>query len=382
MHRRRETSPGRESKGGDGQWEKIEQNFLLRQSIERAVHRIKEGERATPFDYFFVNTRRCGVYSQSCPFVRLSSLYENSRQTFRLECEQICENEKDPLNKEYLSAAMAVVENLNSPPKSSLNNPEVLEEIRSMMEKKSFEELSKMYPFAMRKISAPDADHDYWETLVGELKFNMGRKRLLEAHEMLLKRRFEEDENIIEASSFIRKKSDDLSVTFDNATKEEILLMEDPSGRAIELYRYYSGKGLHTNQEEFNEEILETVKAPGLVKPRYYGVVFKRIEWTKYNQAHFSSDNPPPLRAQGFSFKIFYPSRTDPHQIPSYKTENDPNDEDFQILRISGVAPYADLVFRIPANPWELSHRQGFKCAFEDDTLSLAFRFKRQFYRR
>lgn len=41
-----------------------------------------------------------------------------------------------------------------------------------------------------------------------------------------------------------------------------------------------------------------------------------------------------------------------------------------------------DLTFRILNKEWEYSHKKGFKCVFDRDTLYLYFNFKRQRYRR
>ncbi len=44
--------------------------------------------------------------------------------------------------------------------------------------------------------------------------------------------------------------------------------------------------------------------------------------------------------------------------------------------------PLQDLTFRILNREWEYSHKKGFKCVFDRDTLYLYFNFKRQRYRR
>ena len=41
-----------------------------------------------------------------------------------------------------------------------------------------------------------------------------------------------------------------------------------------------------------------------------------------------------------------------------------------------------DLTFRILNREWEYSHKKGYKCVFDRDTLYLYFNFKRQRYRR
>jgi len=116
-------------------------------------------------------------------------------------------------------------------------------------------------------------------------------------------------------------------------------------------------------------------------KPRYFNRVHTGFDWNKYNQTHYDIDNPPPKIVQGYRFNIFYPDLLDETQTPTFKVM-ECEDPDFAILRFKGGAPYEDIAFKIVNREWEINHKHGYKCQFQNGVLQLWFFFKRYRYRR
>jgi len=118
-------------------------------------------------------------------------------------------------------------------------------------------------------------------------------------------------------------------------------------------------------------------------KPRFINKVRTGYDWTKYNQAHYDKDNPPPRVVQGYRFNIFYPDLIDPSKTPTYRLEPDPDgNPDMCIIRFMAGPPYEDIAFKIVKKKWNTSRKHGFKCVFHKGVLTLAFNFMRVFYRR
>jgi len=119
-------------------------------------------------------------------------------------------------------------------------------------------------------------------------------------------------------------------------------------------------------------------------KPKYFNRVHTGFEWTKYNKAHYDSDNMPPKVVQGYKFNIFYPDLIDKSKTPSYVIEKDPGSAEGStcIIRFKAGAPYEDIAFRIVNKEWEYTHKRGFKCLFDRGILHLYFSFRRPGYRR
>jgi len=63
-------------------------------------------------------------------------------------------------------------------------------------------------------------------------------------------------------------------------------------------------KGLNVDEVELTDAPI--VSGLG-IPPKFYNAVKQGFEWNKYNQTHYSADNPPPKMIQGYKFNIFYP---------------------------------------------------------------------------
>ena len=117
-------------------------------------------------------------------------------------------------------------------------------------------------------------------------------------------------------------------------------------------------------------------------KPRFFNRVHTGYEWSKYNQTHYDTDNPPPKVVQGYKFNIFYPDLIDKRTAPTYYIKRIPDDPDTQMIVFTAGPPYEDIAFRIVRRPWEYSHRKGFRSLFDRGVLQLYFNFGRSFYRK
>jgi hypothetical protein len=117
-------------------------------------------------------------------------------------------------------------------------------------------------------------------------------------------------------------------------------------------------------------------------KPRYFNRVRTGWDRNKYNLTHYDSDNPPPVRIQGYKFTIFYPDLIDKTKTPRYFIEPCPDNNEFVIIRFHAGPPYEDIAFKIVNREWDTHRRSGFQTVFDHGILRLNFSFKRAFYRR
>jgi hypothetical protein len=119
-------------------------------------------------------------------------------------------------------------------------------------------------------------------------------------------------------------------------------------------------------------------------KPRYFNRVKTGWDRNKYNLTHYDSDNPPPVRIQGYKFTIFYPDLIDKSKTPRYHIEPCPDspDQDFVIIRFHAGPPYEDIAFKIVNREWDHHRKSGFLSTFDRGILQLHFNFKKTFYRR
>ena len=83
------------------------------------------------------------------------------------------------------------------------------------------------------------------------------------------------------------------------------------------------------------------------------------FEWNRYNQLHYTTDNPPPKTVQGYKFNVFYPHLLDKTKTPQYYLE--PTETtDFAIIKFKAGPPYLDIAFRIVNREWDFSEKSGF----------------------
>jgi len=116
-------------------------------------------------------------------------------------------------------------------------------------------------------------------------------------------------------------------------------------------------------------------------KPEYFNRVKTGFSWTKYNQAHYNIENPPPKVVIGYKFNVFYPDLIDKSKAPEFKVYEEEGSL-YATIVFRGGPPYEDIAFRIVNNEWDYANHRGYRCRFENGIFSLYFNFKRRRYRR
>lgn len=360
--------------------------------LDRARMHICD-HRATLYDRLFVNTVPSGYINRASPADLLLNVDEAEWQKTEDSILALLEHETSPLVRDYWRGVQEYYQAM----RSSTGGPEdggpsmhVMEDIREMLQRKSHEELCKLEVQVRGRLKSADADPDYWQALLGELRKYKTRAALEGLNSRLVTERQNEarlkGETLLDIDA---PASPGRDVT--NSPSQP--MNWDDSAEAARLYAMYSKIALRGNEMLYNNDLHHSTTYAWAnklvpVKPRFFNWCYTRIEWTKYNQAHYNSANPPPPTIQGFSFNIFYPlpypaSGEGSLRTPAYRSEPDPLDpEHHQLVRFIGGPPYEDVLFRIPAKQWELGYKHGFRCTFENSTLTLNFRFKRLFYRR
>lgn len=170
-------------------------------------------------------------------------------------------------------------------------------------------------------------------------------------------------------------------------TEESNTGMTNSADTLQEFYDKQAAEARDDGEEAFeDEEASYAGSSKGIQKPRYFNRVLMGFDWNKYNQTHYTSENPPPKNVQGYKFNIFYPELVNSSLAPTYKIINEggPNDKETCIIVFKAPEIYQDIAFRIVNKPWDKSsfRRGGFVNKFENGVLQLHFRFKKVFYRK
>lgn len=387
-------SSSRTTEGPQAGWLSKERLFNKKQMIDRAQLRLREG-RGSAFDVLAVNTVPCGLISTEEPeqVIRgeadVPGLLESAKGAL--------ENEEGEDGRRYWEALCEYLQTLlgvgdaQGSSERPLSHTVVREDVLVVLKDKSHRELCELAGRVRSKLDSGNVlDTEYWEDLLGEIVRLQTAARLSECARVLLGRRQADSSgamNVADAAVAARPTAGAAGAP--GAAPEATLSNWDRSPASLSLYEAYARQSLEEGEVVFGEEVGTGTRVYPWAgqyvarKPRYFNSASMGIEWTKYNQAHYTADNPPAQTVQGYCFNIFYPELVDRSKVPTYRTEPDPTDPgNYQLLRFIGGAPYEDLVFRIRAFEWELGHRQDFRCTFERGVLLLRFRFRRHFYRR
>ena len=112
---------------------------------------------------------------------------------------------------------------------------------------------------------------------------------------------------------------------------------------------------MEEDEEQFDEWVqTETEGRFRDRKPQYINRVRASYEWNKYNQTHFTDDNPPPKTIQGYKFNIFYPDLLDKQKTPQYQLIA-LESPDYCIIKFKAGPPYKDVAFKILRKEWDFS---------------------------
>jgi len=221
------------------------------------------------------------------------------------------------------------------------------------------------------------SDNEYWGAVRRRLELQRDRARLAVVHAKLLA-----THPGVEAAREAQRQAEAEAEALAAAPASTGPRPREPklSGKARRMMSWAEEGG----ENEFAGEIYEPSGDPGLQKPKYFNRVHTGYEWSKYNQTHYDSDNPPPKVVQGYKFNLFYPELQGTGVTPKFKVVKDPDSQDGSTCIIKFVAgkKYEDIAFRIINKEWEYTARRGYKCTWERGILHVYFNFKRQRYRR
>ncbi|KAK7208328.1 cactin [Myxozyma melibiosi] len=322
----------------------------------------------------------------------------------------------------------------------------VSEDIENLLQGKDYDALVALESRVELLLSSDSAvDVDFWTALKEELLIRKAKAKLERIHAKIIQERVRmlKEEQAAEASSVVQEIEGRLkekavaseitySADMDEVPKGEnvknVIEMKEFKARiesaqqSVERIGFIPLKaadaavkaeddGLSTNERLFEKEVAKSINeneevfdneadlgAPAQstrIKPRYFNRVQMGFDWNKYNQTHYSADNPPPKIVQGYKFNIFYPELADSARAPTYRIIRDKvqqTDEEIAaggqvntcIIKFIAGEPYQDLAFRIVDREWNYSSKRenGFRSSFDKGILQLHFRFKKIFYRK
>lgn len=427
-----------------GDWEEKERIFHLSQAYQKVYIRVREN-RARNLHLIALGTLRLPLLIGKEAFKDEEVIFlsdpEISSLFNRIEYDQINDAldelndlflpfEKDQKVLEFWDAFKSAASQRKQNIRENRNIAIVKEEVNAIFSDKSVQKLKELREGIEKKLKSPNVDTDYWTGLLTELDQVIVKRKLDELYTDL-RERLRNDSNsrgfkILEFS-FSEFKNGEAKFVVDEQLKVEetpILRVSDsreidneiePSGTAndgnlhinwdncpsaLNLLEQEQTRHVGKDELPFNTEAEDLLQKQGNSlphwhskypnirprKPRFFNRVRMNYVWNKYNQTHYDTSNPPPKVVQGFRFNIFYPDliqgASSSSSVPTYRREADPTNPDNEIVRFSAGAPYADVLFRIPKEEWDMSSQHGFKCIFERGALRLHFWFRSQRYRR
>ncbi|CAN6624918.1 hypothetical protein TRVA0_010S00848 [Trichomonascus vanleenenianus] len=351
--------------------------FVYRQKSQGAKIRFNE-DRAGNLDYLLLNRLFLDGHGDlfdldlQLKWLELPLPSEISLQ----DTQELGEMMEMDSEKEYWQSVMGVQN----------KSEEIDEDVEATLKGKSIAELDEL----SSQIESMGNAEEFWTKALKEIQVRKAHQLLGRYEKQIIARRVEflkstAQKNNIELEETITTKQDLLDAlekTRQIAIARKLL----KTGKSDKEENNNNdddneGDSLDDNEEPLIEE--EPVKTDmSLEKPRYFNRVVKGFEWTKYNQKHYSNDNPPPKIIKGYRFNIFYPE-LDATKTPTYRVIKG-EDKETCVLVFKAPEKYRDIAFRIANKPWDKStrRRSGFKSKFENGCLQLHFRFKRVFYRR
>lgn len=422
-----------------GDWEEKERLFHLSQAYQKVYIRVREA-RARNLHLIALATLRLPLLIGKEAFkeeqVILLADSEISTILNRIEYEQINDAldeledlflpfETDRRVLDFWQALKAAASQRKQNIRENRNIAIVKDEVNAIFRDKSVQKLKELREGIEKKLKGPDVDTDYWTGLLIELDQVILKRKLdelyLELKELLKNDAKSRGFPVLEFK-FSEFKNGEVKLIKSNVVIEETIKLEDNREHgehkehdnqvdrdhgdsrvnwdncpaALALLEMEQTRSVGKDELPFNTEAEDLLlKQSSLIphwhqkysnirprKPRYFNRVRMNYVWNKYNQTHYDTSNPPPKVVQGFRFNIFYPDLAQSNSCPTYKREADPTSEDNEIVRFSAGAPYADVLFRIPKEEWDMSSQHGFKCIFERGALRLHFWFRSQRYRR
>ncbi|KAK9463310.1 cactus-binding C-terminus of cactin protein-domain-containing protein [Lipomyces oligophaga] len=294
----------------------------------------------------------------------------------------------------------------------------VHEDVLKLLKDQDYEGLVKLKKNTEMLLEADEpADVTFWSHMKDELDYRISLAKLSELYNQteyarLLAIEGNSDQESREDSVKAPLSINDFILQLDRLrqkSQEEASLLAiskhetpDTEYTGEQLFEQIASK-INDNEEEFNvAEEVAVGKSEGTLKPRFTNRVQMGFDWNRYNQTHFSSENPPPKIVQGYKFNIYYPELQDSSKAPTYRIKRDENSRghrrvastadivgdpshvDTCIITFIAGPPYENVSFRIVDRDWNFSSRRdgGFKSSFDKGILQLHFQFKKIFYRK
>jgi hypothetical protein len=273
-------------------------------------------------------------------------------------------------------------------------SPGVYRDIQTLLDGKSQAQLEQLEVAIRKKLTSDEPlDTDYWEAMLESVQVWQSKAILAEFHRNLLQMR---KKLIVEkriSADALRAEEEKLNeINAESNRSHPEGNDEDDESKKPDMTPEQIAQAVPASAEDEAlgaQEIVLSKKAYSWAykyrprKPKYVNRVATGYEWNKYNQTHYDTDNPPPKVVQGYKFNIFYPDLLDRSRAPTYRIEPKADgSKDTVILRFIAGSPYEDIAFEIVNKEWEMSHRRGFRCAFDRGVLQLHFQFRRYFYRK
>ncbi|KAK5712790.1 hypothetical protein LTR15_011783 [Elasticomyces elasticus] len=436
-------------------WVADEDRFVLQQAKKKAALRVKGG-RAAPLDWLAVTL--LVIDPERNPLddeVEVDDIDLRAPENVldSLGAKELAEVEKGIEGYEVLESSRSNVEywqtmktvcadrrkTLQSTNETSARGVSSISgDLDKLLGPKTLPELEKLEKQVKGKLASDEPiDTDYWEHLLGSLVTYKAKTRLSKVTDRILEARLrtrqdeEDDEAAITGADLVkriaeerqksqeqgfipgRKRLANQSVADDgddgspSAKRQRTddspasALVPGPNQSAAQsafdrdLARTLaSNEDLLTTEEPLITKSISTWTAAPR-KPRYFARVITGYEWNKYNQTHYSADEPPPKVVQGYKFNILYPDLVNTSKAPTYKIERadgrrrgemsaPSGEDDTCVIRFVAGEPYEDLGFRIVDKEWDFSAKRerGFKSRFEGGVLQLWFQFKKIYYRK
>lgn len=421
-----------------GDWEEKERIFHLSQAYQKVYIRIREN-RARNLHLISLGTLRLPLLIGKEAFkdeeVFILSDPDISSILTRIEYEQINDalDELDDLFLVY-EKDLKVIEFWDTFKLAGIQRKQnirenrniaiVKEEVAAIFSDKSIQKLKELREGIEKKLKGPNVDTDYWTGLLTELDQFILKKKLDELYSDLRERlrndaksrgykileftfsefkngevKFDYSDEQLKVEEAPISKSNDppTPAERDDTNANNLRINWDNCPSALTLLEQEQTRHVGKDELPFNTEAEDLLsssvpkwqsKYPNIRprKPRFFNRVRMNYVWNKYNQTHYDTSNPPPKVVQGFRFNIFYPDLIQngsiSSSVPTYKRDADPTSPENEIVTFSAGAPYADVLFRIPKEEWDMSSQHGFKCVFERGSLRLHFWLRSQRYRR
>ena len=167
----------------------------------------------------------------------------------------------------------------------------------------------------------------------------------------------------------------------ERAFKEHLLNMKPLGRQIVEFFvptapdsSFFAAKKMREDEFLFSPLPVST-DLPGIL-PDFFAKYRAVYEWNRYNQVHYSAENPPPRKVVRYEFYIRYPglSLSTARIVPKWRLESG--------NLVFTAAGFCTLIFpAIRECEWDRSERHGFISSFENDLLTLCFSFKQIHYR-